>query len=436
MVLLTNPNIDEIQMPENLALAMKVMDFRAQCAEIGCTYDYAHFAFGGSPFPVPTAMQDALKQHADAGTYLPAVGIEPLRKQISAFWQEHFELDVDPNRIVVMPGSKQAIMQVLMLMQGPVLLPQPSWVGYLPIAQLLGKEIIEVPTTADDGYRVTADGLASVAEELGARQSILILNSPNNPTGAVYSPSELESIAGVCREHGIVVISDEIYSMITYERSGFTSMAKIYPEGTFVTTGVSKFAGAGGYRLGFAILPTESTEAQVMNFAKVGAATYTNAAAPIQHAAIAAFSLDDEMTTYIEAQRNLHRIMTTDLSRRFVELEGVEATAPAGSFYFFADFEGLRQKLRSLGVNTGMELEHLLYGHPHHIAMVAGESLVMPPESLTFRVASVDYDGAAAMAAYLDASPRSADEERAFVETHAPRLILGVERLRRWIDSL
>ena len=267
--LLTNKNIDEIQMPENLAIAMKVMEFRMKCAKMGCTYDYAHFAFGGSPFPVPAAMQEALKQHAGDGEYLPAVGIEPLRKQISKFWAKHFDLDIDPSRIVVMPGSKQAILQILTLMQGPVLLPQPSWVGYLPIAQLLNKEIVEVPSTAENSYRITANELAAAAEKADARQSILILNSPNNPTGAVYSKRELEDMAEVCRKHNIVVISDEIYSLITYAEDGFTSMANVYPEGTFVTTGVSKFAGAGGYRLGFAILPTSGTEAQVMNFMKV-----------------------------------------------------------------------------------------------------------------------------------------------------------------------
>lgn len=436
MRLLTNENIDEIQMPENLALAMKVMQFRAKCAQQGCGFDYAHFAFGGSPFPVPTPMQEALKRHAGDGEYLPAVGIEPLRQQISKFWAVRFGLEIDPGRVVVMPGSKQAILQVLALMQGPVLLPQPSWVGYLPIAQLLGKSIVRLPTTARSGYRILPEGLRGAARNTGAPQSILILNSPNNPTGAVYGRQELEALAKVCREHNVLVISDEIYSLITYDKEGFTSMAEVYPEGTFVTTGVSKFAGAGGYRLGFAILPTTSTEAQVMNFMKVGAATYTNAAAPIQHAAVAAFGLDDANTAYIDAQRNLHRMMTTDLARRFAELDGVTTTTPEGSFYFFADFEGLRDRLARKGVKTGMELEHLLYDHPHHIAMVAGESLIMPPESLSFRVASVDYDGEKAMAAYQADPPQTAHEERAFVEAEAPRLALGVERLRRWIASL
>ena len=436
MQLITNENIEAIRMPENLALAMKVMQFRMKCQEMGCTYDYAHFAFGGSPFPVPDAVQDALRSHSGDGEYLPAVGIEPLRKQIARFWRQHFDVEINPNRVVVMPGSKQAIYQTLALFEGPVMLQQPSWVGYLPIAQLLNKTIVELPTAADGGYRVTAAALDNVAKATAADQSFLILNSPNNPTGAVYTEDELAAIVEVCRKHNVLVISDEIYSLITYSGERYTSIAKLYPEGTFVATGISKYAGAGGYRLGFAILPDNCTEEQVLNFQKVGAATYTNASAPIQFAAVAAFGLDESMNRYIDAQREIHRIMTTDLSRRFSELSGVEATTPEGSFYFFADFEGLRSKLESHEIRTGMELEQVLYGHPHHIAMVAGESLLMPEESLTFRVASVDYDGRAAMAAYLEEPPEDDSSERAFVEAHAPRLLMGVERLRRFIDSL
>ncbi len=114
-----------------------------------------------------------------------------------------------------------------------------------------------------------------------------------------------------------------------------------------------------------------------LNFQRVGAATYTNASAPIQFAAIAAFGVDEDMTGYIEAQRDMHRIMTTDLARRFQELEGVDVTTPQGSFYFFADFEGLRDKLAGKGIQTSVELGDLLYDHPHRIAVVAGDYLIM-----------------------------------------------------------
>ena len=438
MKLLSEPRLDTIEMPENLAVAMMVMQARQRhAAQGGGALDFVHYAFGGSPFPVPAAVQEALSEASGQGEYRPAEGIAPLREQIGRFWDKHFGMTIDPGRMVVVPGSKQGIYNTLALLQGPVILPAPSWVGYLPIARLLDKKIIVLPTRAEDDYRITAEGLDAQCRELAdAPQSFLILNSPNNPTGAVYSRSELEALAAVCRKHNVIVISDEIYSLITYDPAGFTSMAQIYPEGTFITTGISKYAGAGGYRLGVTILPETCTEQQLLNFRKVGAATYTNAASPVQFAAIAAFGTDPAMDAYIDAQRNLHRMMTTELARRFGELPGVTTTTPQGSFYFFANFDARGDELRAKGIADSRTMATRLLEEPCRVAMVSGASLLMPPESLTFRIAAVDYDGAAVMKAYEQERPQGLQAERAFVAQHAAGLLSGVERLRSFLDSL
>jgi len=436
MPLLTEARIESIEMPENLAVSMMVMQQRMECQRNGCDFEIVHYAFGGSPFPVPEAVQARLRESTDQGHYGPAEGMEPLREQIASFWASHFDLEVDASRIVVTPGSKWAIYLILAMLKGPVLLPAPSWVGYLPIAQLLGKEIVTVPTQAAEGYRLTPAGLAATVSGIAAPQKLLVLNSPNNPTGIVYSRSDLEELAAVCREHGIIVISDEIYSLITFGGAPFVSMASVYPEGTFVTNAISKHCGAGGYRLGFTILPTDCPDEQLMNFRKVGAATYTNAPAPIQSASIAAFEGGSEVEAYIEAQRNIHRIMTTELYRRFITLPGVTATEPQGSFYFFADFNSLRDRINAAGLETSRDVAASLLAHPHHIATVSGASLLMPPDSLTFRIAAVDYDGAAALADYQADQPTTPDAEAAFAERHAAPMMGGVETLRSWINSL
>ena len=232
------------------------------------------------------------------------------------------------------------------------------------------------------------------------------------------------------------MISDEIYSLITFDSTAFASIASLYPERTFVMNAVSKHIGAGGYRLGFTILPSDCSEEQLMNFRKVGAATYTNAAAPIQNAAIAAFDGGADVEAYIEAQRNIHRIMTLELHRRFSTLPGLTATTPEGSFYFFVDFEGLRTRLEAAGLTTSREVADALLGHPNHVATVSGQALLMPPESLTLRIAAVGYDGAAAMKAYQADPPTNGDEEKAFAEKHAAPMLAGVETLRRWIEGL
>ena len=430
--LLTESRIAAVENPENLAVAIMIARQRAQCEGAGCEFAYVNYALGQSPFPVPEPVRAALRAAAEHGEYLPAVGIPALRDQVSVFWRERFGLDVSPDRVVITPGSKQAIFTILAMLQGPLLLPSASWVGTLPIARILGKDVRIVPTRAADGYRLTANGLREVVDSMDTRQCILMLNSPHNPTGAVYSRAELTEIAGVCRERGIIVISDEIYAL-TYAPAKFTSIAELYPEGTFVTSGISKFAGAGGYRLGLVIVPPLRDD-QLFNFQKVGAATYTNVAGPVQYAGIAAFTLDDEMRSYLDATAHIHRIMTGELARRFAALSGVTTTEPEGSFYFVAGFNGRRAELAARGIETSSQLAASLLDHPHHVAVVSGEAVVMPPEDLSCRVAATDYDGASALAAYRAEPPLTAAEEAAFVERYGASLLRGVTRTAAWLD--
>lgn len=224
-------------------------------------------------------------------------------------------------------------------------------------------------------------------------------------------------MAAVCRENGIVVISDEIYAL-TYAPEKFTSMAELYPEGTFVTSGISKFAGAGGYRLGLVILPP-LREDQLFNFQKLGAATYTNVAGPVQYAGIAAFTLDDATQSYLDGTAHIHRMMTGELARRFAALPGVTTTEPQGSFYFLASFNDRRAELGARGIHTSGQLAASLLDHPHHVAVVSGEAVVMPPEDLSCRAAP----------------PRTAAEEAAFVERYGAPLLSGVARTAAWLEQ-
>ena len=125
-----------------------------------------------------------------------------------------------------------------------------------------------------------------LASKLHDKQKILMLNNPNNPTGLLYDKSELEEIADVCRKQNIIVLADEIYAQITYDMTKFVSMAKIYPEGTFVTNGLSKSHGAGGYRLGYILFPQGAVSSKYQ-FEKIQAIEYTSAVTPVQHAAVA-----------------------------------------------------------------------------------------------------------------------------------------------------
>lgn len=298
MNILLEDHLNEIAPPANLRINTQINEYREYCRASGCTRPYHHFAFGQSPFPPPPSVVDALAAHASKHDYLPTAGLPELRDAIAAFYRRHFELDCSGAQVVVSPGSKGIISMILAALQGAVLIPTPAWVSYLPQAEILKKRVVPIATRREDGYKLTAERLQAALEAGPAGQTILILNNPNNPTGAVYARSELEELAGVCRRYGVVVISDEIYALTSFEPSGYTSMMTTYPEATIVTGGLSKDRSCGGYRLGVGIFPAEPRQL-IENVLKVAGSTYSCVAAPVQYAALAAYSPNGEVEAYM-----------------------------------------------------------------------------------------------------------------------------------------
>ena len=429
-------HVDRISMPENMRVGLQMADQRRICSLMGCTAQYYAFGFGQSPFPVPGPLQEALGRAVGKGGYSAAEGIEPLREAVAGFNRRHFGLDVDPSRIIVGHGTKGLMYTLFGMLRGSAVIPAPGWIGYAPQLRLLGKGYRLFPLRPEDHYKIHAADLDGFLSELPTEQHLLILNNPHNPTGAVYSYHELEAIAEVCREHGTLVLADEIYALLTYEAGTFTSMAAIYPEGTFVTNGLSKDRSSGGYRLGTCILPEHCPEKLHDDFTKIAATVYTNVSTPTQHAAIAAYEPNEEIDGYIRTCREIHRIMGTHLSRMIGEIDGVSTTTPKGGFYFLADFNVLAGDLRHAGVASSDQLARSLIAHPHHISTITGEAIMAAPDNYAARIAFVDYDGQRAMELYREEPPGSAAEERQFMETAAPRMVAGAEELSRWVGEV
>ncbi|MFH1126749.1 MAG: aminotransferase class I/II-fold pyridoxal phosphate-dependent enzyme [archaeon] len=269
-----NKEIDSITMPENLRISQMVREHRSCCENPAHKFEYYNFAFGQSPFHIPPPITEALRASADNGNYTVADGIMDLRKAISGFNRRHFGLDIDPERIMVGPGTKQLIYLALEIISGDVIIPSPSWIGYLPQVKILKKPYHIYHLKPEHDYRIDPDGLESFLAGLPKIQHMLILNNPHNPTGAVHTKQELKKIADICRNHNTLILSDEIYALTTYDIKKFTSLGNIYPEGTFITNGLSKDRSAGGYRLGSCIFPQNDTEKMKSAFKKT-AAKYT-----------------------------------------------------------------------------------------------------------------------------------------------------------------
>jgi aspartate aminotransferase len=430
---IVDQQVEDIEMPENLKLNTFLQEFHSDCPHPECGFGFYGFAFGQSPFPVPKLVQDALIKNADKGEYAAVPGIPELRNAISKYNKHYFEMDIDPERIYVGPGTKELIFNLLEVLHGTVILPTPAWLGYLPQIRFLKKNYHMLPTRANKKF--SPHDLRKLALRLQDRQKILILNNPHNPTGLLYDRLELEEIADVCREQNITVISDEIYAQTTYDFSKFVSMGKIYPEGTFVTNGLSKSHAAGGYRLGYVIFPQHATDLK-RQFKKILATEYTAVSTPIQHAAVAGFEISREMDEYFDVTRSIHQIMGEYTYHILSAIDGVKTTKPNATFYLLADFNAFATDLQRANIMTSQKLSESLILHPYHTAIVGGDSLVLERTDFSARIAYVDYNGSEVYQNYLENKPKTSSEKLEFVKNNAPKVVAGLDVIDKFFENL
>jgi aspartate aminotransferase len=425
--------VEDIELPENLKLNTFLQEFHSDCPHPECSFGMYGFAFGQSPFPVPKPVQDALVQHASKGTYAGVSGIPELREAISQYNKRNFGFDADPRRIYVGPGTKELIFNLLEILHGTVILPTPAWLGYLPQIRFLKKNYHMLHVRSNG--KITPNDLEHLILRLHDRQKILILNNPNNPTGLVYSQLELEEITDVCRKHEVLVISDEIYAQTTYDINKFVSMGRIYPEGTFVTNGLSKSHAAGGYRLGYVIFPQHTYELR-QQFKKILATEYTATSTPIQYAAIAGFQESREMDEYLEIARKIHQIMGDYTYQTLNKIEGVKTTKPESTFYLLANFNAYSDYFLANKISNSQKFSESLIQHPYHTALVGGDSLVLERTDFSARIAFVDYDGKRAMKNYVDSPPKTSSERIEFVKNNAPKIVDGLAMIQRYLTDI
>jgi len=430
---ITESHLDRVEIPANLRINDQIKSYREDCLRMGCERPYHHFAFGQSPFAPPPGVVEALKAHAHEHSYLPTAGLPALRDAVAQYYRHHFGLDASPERIVVSPGSKEMIAILLSALEGAVLVPVPSWVSYMPQARILKKDVVPLRLRADTGFKLTPELLRDGARRASGEQSILILNHPHNPTGAVYERGELEALSEICRENGIIVIADEIYALTAFDETSFTSMGAVYPEGTLVTGGLSKDRSAGGYRLGVGVFPA-GEDGVLASVLKIAGSTYSCVAAPIQHAAVKAYSLDDDVEAHVRDCAAVNALVGKEMSAFFCA-GGSDTQAPQGAFYLFVDWSGEQENFKSMGLSSSADVaEHVL--HVEHAAMLPGNALLLEDAELAFRCSYVDYDGAVALADWRRRRPSTPSEREDFVRRNCPLLTDGVSYLSRYLEQV
>jgi len=397
-----------------------------------------HLAFGESRFPVHPRIAEALGASAHKRSYTHPLGIAELRDAIAAYYQRRFEMDVTPEQVVVGPGSKSLIFSCLMALGEEVILPQPSWVSYAPQAHILGKPVTFVPTRPEMNFELELDVLEARIRESRhnwGNPEVFVVNSPKNPTGTVMRPEKVEALAGFARENELMVLSDEIYALTVFNSIPHVSISRFYPEGTVVFGGLSKSLPLGGWRFGTAILPRGSGGSALAHaISNIASNIWTCVTAPVQYAALVAYSGDPDIEEYIEICRRMHTIRTRFLYRTMVRL-GVPCAAPAGAFYVFPCFEKWREALAARGIRNDADLALYLL-ESYEIATVPG-SAFHSAQDLCLRISSSYIDAAtderahALLAAFQD----DPDPDR-FIEDHHPRLQKVAERFGEFIADL
>jgi len=419
-----NLNVRGLTQSATLAIHERSVELRREGRQV------YKLGLGQSPFPVPGPVVDELKANAHQKAYLPAKGLRGLRASVGRYHRHTKGVECTADDVLVGPGSKELMFILQLVYYGDLVIPTPSWVSYAPQAHIIGRQIDWVPTCPENDWRLMPTDLDRLCRLDPTRPRIVILNYPSNPTGSTYTANELRALARVARTYGVVLLSDEIYGEL-HHRGQHVSIARFYPEGTIISGGLSKWAGAGGWRLGAFTFP-RNLNWLLESMAVVASETFTSTSAPIQYAAVRAYEGGLEIEEYLWQSRRVLRSLGRYLWRR-LERMGLRVPEPKGAFYLYLDFESQREKLSKRGIGNSRELCERLLGDTG-VALLPGSEFGQDPTILTARLAYVDFDGARALVAAQQV-PTHNELDKPFLETHCANVIAGIEQLRTWLQK-
>ncbi len=375
------------------------------------------FGFGQSPFPVPQKVIEALKKNAEKKNYMPIQGSLDLRNSIADYINKKTENTFSAENIIVSPGSKEMMFLLHMGFDGDIILPAPSWVSYEPHAIIGRNNFHWIETSRENNWFPTSKQIEEKVKNLKNKNTILILNSPNNPAGS--NCLNFQDIANVARKYGIIVLSDEIYTELSFNRE-YNSISKYYSEGTIISSGLSKWCGAGGWRLGFFAIPSKLNS--ILKMLKVlSSESFTAVSTPIQFAAIEAFKGDH--SEYLQKTTNILNSVGNYVYEN-LKSNKVLIQKPEGGFYLMPEF--LDSKFK-----TSTEMcEDIL--NKCGVALLPGSDFGLKPNKMLARLSYTDFDGEKFLKNIKSGKKPDTDSIKKF----APNIVEGTKKLVEWSKSL
>ena len=375
------------------------------------------FGFGQSPFQVPTDIVNKLKDNAYRNKYMPMQGLEKLRKSIAKYTSTQKGYNYISDNVIIGPGSKELMFLLHVMFDGEIILPAPSWVSYAPQAILGRNKIRILETKRENNWFPTKKEIEKIILKDKKKNYLLFLNSPNNPSGQICE--NLEEISEITKKYNLLILSDEIYSELSFN-DNYKSISSFCPEKTIISTGLSKWCGAGGWRLGYFIVP--ETLKVIKNTLNILASeTFSAVSAPIQYAAIQAYEGDHK--NYLKSSREILRAIGNYVYDNLTSNK-ILINKPQGGFYLMpefinAKFESSSEMCDNILQKTG-------------VALLPGSDFGFDKKRMLARLSFTDFDGKHFMEEY----DKGNHLNNKLIENLAPKMAEGVDKLKKWSESL
>ena len=375
------------------------------------------FGFGQSPFKVPEDIVKELKDNAHQNKYLPMQGLSELRNAVAKYTSKKKNYNYKSENVIIGPGSKELMFLLHVIFDGEIILPAPSWVSYAPQA-ILGRNKVQIlQTKRENNWFPTATEIEEIVLKDKNKNYLLFLNSPNNPSGQICE--NLEEIASIAKKYNLIILSDEIYSELSF-KGNYQSISNFCPEKTIISTGLSKWCGAGGWRLGYFLVPDSLIE--IKNMINVLASeTFSAVSAPIQYAAIKAY--ENDHSNFINKSRNILSAVGNYVYEN-LRSNKVLINKPQGGFYLMPEF--LNKKF-----NTSSDMCDSILKDTG-VALLPGSDFGFDQDQMLARLSFTDFDGQEFMNKIEDNQKIDNDKIGEF----APKIVQGVDNLKKWSESI
>ena len=375
------------------------------------------FGFGQSPFPVPEKIVIELKNNAHRKEYLPIQGLNQLRESISKDLKKKIGVNYPKENIVITPGSKEAMLLLHVAFNGEIILSAPSWVSYEPQAIIGRNKVHWIHTSRENNWFPTAEQLEKKIKSIKVKNLIFILNSPNNPSGTICK--NLKELSQVAKKYDLIILSDEIYTDLTFCKK-YESISQYYPEKTFISGGLSKWCGAGGWRVGFFAVPDKLSQL-LQNIKTLASESYSTVNSPAQFAAVEAYNGD--YSNYKKRTLNILRSVGNYVYKN-LKSNKVLINPPQGAFYLMPEFPNKKFKTSANLCETILD--------ETGVAMLPASEFGFGEKKMLTRLCYIDFDGAE----FLQATTKIDTIDNKIIEKYAPNVVEGVKKLSNWAKNL